>query len=285
MPEKTFSMFSQPEARAMQAGFSFPAPEPTPKSLVEKYRPATLAEIVGQSYAVDRLAAFSAAPYPTAFLFAGETGTGKTSAAVALANELGVDPNWSLHRVSSGEMDAEEVRTTLKSLRFSAPNGGWKLVVCDEADGMSPKAKQLWLSALEDLPPHTVIVFTTNHMARFDQRFIDRCELLEFDSSPSTLIADAQILFDRLWSAERLPGMAYDVRGIDDLVIAGAISFRRVVRAIERAKQGALPPRPVTVAAKPTVSVDLAEKRRQAGFKAAQTRKLRLAQQKESRCG
>jgi replication-associated recombination protein RarA len=256
MSDVTFSMFSAPESRTVQRGLGLTPPAAPPRALTEKYRPARFAEIVGQGAAVLHLTKFTETPYPTAFVFAGETGTGKTSAAVALANELGVDLNWSLHRISAGEMDAEAVTFALKSLRFVAPGSGWKVVICDEADSMSPKAKQMWLSALEDLPEKSVIIFTTNHLSRFEQRFLDRCELVKFASDATTLTQDAQALFNRLWAAEQLAGLAPDVRTIPDLVDQkGAISFRRVVRAIEQAKLGLLSPRPATIETKPIVSL------------------------------
>ncbi len=60
-------------------------------NLTAKHGPRTLGTIVGQSWVVDQLRAFVAEPFPATFLFEGEMGTGKTSAALALAHELGVD--------------------------------------------------------------------------------------------------------------------------------------------------------------------------------------------------
>ena len=281
MADVTFSMFSAPETRVIQHGLGLVPQAPAPKSLTEKYRPTRLSELVGQGAAVFHLSTFAESPYETAFVFSGDTGTGKTSAAVALANELGIDPNWSLHRIAAGEMDAEAVTAALKSLRYAAPGGGWKMIICDEADVMSAKAKQMWLSALEDLPTRSIVVFTTNHLQRFESRFLDRCEVVRFASEATTLMQDAQVLVDRLWTAEGLPGRAPNVRTMPELVEHGAISFRRVVRFVEEAKRGRYLPRTTAHAAKTTVSPELVEKRRQAGFKAAQTRKLRLAQKSE----
>jgi ATPase family associated with various cellular activities (AAA) len=172
-----------------------------------------------------------------AFLFSGETGTGKTSVALSLANELGVSEDWGLHRVSSGAMDAEAVEGILTTIRYTAPGNGWKLVICDEADTMSPKAKQLWLSALEELPAKTVIVFTTNHAAKFEQRFLDRCEHLGFASDASFLAQDAQALIDKIWAAEGLGSMPPRASALTGLIEKGAISFRRVVQALVQANR------------------------------------------------
>lgn len=232
--EKTFSMFSAPESRGIQKGLSLSDPPPEPQSLTEKYRPQSFRAVVGQKAAIDQLKAFVAAPYPTAFVFAGETGTGKTSAAVALATELGVDKNWSLHRISAGEMDAEAVNLALRSLRFVSPGGGWKLVLCDEADSMSAKAKQMWLSALEELSEKSVIVFTTNHLGRFEPRFLDRCVTIKFESNLADHVQDAQALVNAIWKAEtgqRHAPPFQSLQGFTDPSVP--ISYRRLVRAIE----------------------------------------------------
>jgi ATPase family associated with various cellular activities (AAA) len=234
--ETTFSMFSPVQSRSMPQSLAFGAQPKEPVSLTEKYRPQSFADLFGQSFAVDTLTQFASNPYPMAFLFHGETGTGKTSAALALANELGVDANWSLHRISAGEMDAEAVAFALKSLRFSAPNGGWKIVVCDEADSMSAKAKQMWLSALEELPSRSVVVFTTNHRSKFEPRFLHRCEEVAFESDADTLYQDAQRFLETMWHAEAMPGTAPDVRSLD-LAEKGHISFRRIVRYVEACKR------------------------------------------------
>ena len=123
--------------------------------------------MVGQGAAVHQLQSFVDAPAPKAFLFAGPTGVGKTTAARALGNDLGVSADWGLTVLKSAEADGAAVDDALRALRHSCPFGsGWRLVLVDEADLMTPKAAHLWLSALEDLPPRSVVVFTTNPTGR-----------------------------------------------------------------------------------------------------------------------
>lgn len=245
------------------------AAEPPPAlALTEKYRPRLLADLFGQGAAAYQLQSFAEVPYPTAFLFHGDTGTGKTSAALALGNELGVNPDWSLTRIASGTMDAEAAEVALKGLRYAAPGGGWKLVVVDEADLMSPKAKQLWLSILEDLPARSVIAFTTNHLEKFEQRFRDRCEVVRFESAAPLLMQDARALAAKLWRAEGFPGPTLNVATLPSLVENGRLSFRRVVQALQSARHS----RPAVSAA-----ADIAFRRRAAALKAAATRRANVA--------
>ena len=237
--ETTFSMFSPVQSRTMQSRMAFPEP-PKPKvSLTEKYRPKSLTDLVGQGAAVLRLLDFTDAPYPSAWIFAGPTGVGKTSAARALAYEMGICPNWGLNHIESGDCNDERLCHALDLLRYHCMGGsGWKLVLIDEADMMSTKAKQRCLSALESLPDQCLIIFTTNNAEKFDQRFRDRCEVVEFSGDPETLSLDAQALLDDVWRREGLPGDPFAVSSLPDLVADGAVSFRRVVRAVEMATKG-----------------------------------------------
>lgn len=203
--------------------------------LTEKHRPSRLSEIVGQSVAISVLESFLESPHSQIFIFSGDTGTGKTSAAFALTNELSVNRDWNFQHIKSGELDGDSVQTALKTARFVGINDGWKLILCDEADLMSQKAKGLWLSALEGLPEKTIIVFTTNEPGKFDRRFLDRCEHVEFKSDKS-LIPAAQTLLNRLWIKEGLKGNPPSVESTS-VILDGVVSFRRVVRVIESEKR------------------------------------------------
>lgn len=204
-------------------------------SLTETYRPQQLSEMVGQGLVVKRLQDFLDAPHSTAFLFEGPTGVGKTTAALCLAAELGAVEYGGLHRIDSGMQDAEAVATSLDNLRYTPMLGsGWKVVIVDEADYMSPKAQQLWLSALEDLPPRSLIIFTTNKTEKFADRFLDRCERFAFQANGAMLLQDAQALINLIWTREGRTDRAPNVAELPGLLDANKqLSFRRVVRALE----------------------------------------------------
>jgi len=205
---------------------------PPPVRLAEKYRPSTLPDVVGQGAVIYRLQSFADAPFPTPFIFSGGTGVGKTTCARALASDMGVNLDWDFHEVKSAAGDAEAIEAGLKMLRFAGQGGGWKMLLIDEADTMSDKAKKLLLSALEDLPNRSIVVMTTNHPDKFDARFLDRCEVLTFASDCNLLLQDAQSLANRVWSGETGEPSAPDVATMVNLCQAGSMSFRRVVNAV-----------------------------------------------------
>jgi replication factor C subunit 3/5 len=224
--------------------------------LVEKYRPATLAEVVGQPDAVEQLQLWLADPYPVAFLFEGETGTGKSSAALALAAGLGVDVGQGefggLWQIASGEQTGETVRAIVAGMRVRPWSGsGWRVLVVNEADAMSPGAAVVWLDVLENLPQQTAVVFTTNAAGRIPARLRDRCERLRFESGWLLLLPHLQELVDRVWAAEVGPGLAPDAQDFGGLCDErGNASIRRLLQLMQpwvRAKKHPPKPAPVEV--------------------------------------
>lgn len=177
-------------------------------------------------------------PHSRAFVFEGGTGTGKTTAAMLMAEGLGVRPDQrelgGFSQVASGEQTGEVVRRMLDGLRQIPFTGsGWRVVVINEADAMTAGAAFVWLDGLENLPPKTVVIFTTNEAGKMPDRLLDRCERLCFESSALLLRPAAQRLANRIWRRElgrRAPAVERFGVLVDE---RGEFSFRRLLQAME----------------------------------------------------
>ncbi len=209
--------------------------------LVDAYRPKTLSELRGQHQVAALLERFVTQPYSTAMLFEGETGTGKTSAALALAHDLGCDLDETelggVINIASGEQSADNVRDLSRSLALRPMYGsGWKVAIVNECDRMNPAAETLWLDRLENLPAKCVVVFTTNHTGKLSQRFLDRCERFSFVSDSATLRPAAIDLLRSIWLAEVEAPLKLSV--IEDVVsqatVDGRLSLRRCVQMFQQ---------------------------------------------------
>jgi DNA polymerase III delta prime subunit len=186
------------------------------------------------------LRAFASNPYSVAFLFGGETGTGKTSAALALAAELGCDLDQmefgGVHMIASGEQSADAVRACAERMWLQPMAGsGWKVFIVNEAERMHIQAETVWLDRLENLPRKTVVVLTTNFVEKLSNRFRDRCLMLRFESDARVIQESVQILVSGIWKAETGKVIPDEIleRVIREATQQGRLSFRRVVQYLQ----------------------------------------------------
>lgn len=206
-------------------------------NLVQKYRPTTLADVVGQDEAVYQLREFAEAPSETAFLFDGDTGVGKTSAALALAHDLGCDVEreelGGVYTIAAGNQLADDVRETLRSLSLRPLFGsGWKVLIVNECDRMSEAVAYLWLDALENLPMRAVVVFTTNRVEKLPRRFVTRCERFTFKADVESVGLAAQARVNEVWRAETGRNDAPNVAEIDGAIENGQVSIRACMQGL-----------------------------------------------------
>jgi replication-associated recombination protein RarA len=158
---------------------------PFPQPLAEKYRPLSIAEFVGLDKPKKILSKFAANPYPSAWLFVGPSGLGKTSMAFAVAEEIGAE----IQHIPSKNCDLQTIEEVCRRCHYvpMQPRKFWAVIV-DECDHVTEGAQLALLSKLDAtaFPPNTVFFFTANwsdaesHTIALEPRFLSRCRVLEF---------------------------------------------------------------------------------------------------------
>lgn len=177
--------------------------------LVEKHRPNTVDSFIGLDDARQKARKLIQNPFESAWLFAGESGTGKTT----LAQAIGAELNAEVHHIYSQSCTVETVKALRHKLQYAPMFGAaWHLVIVDEADEMSPQAENAWLSLTDssNRPPRTIIIFTCNGVwdtqnklttnFKNQKRFASRCFVVKFSTYGTA--KDAADLLARVWEHE-----------------------------------------------------------------------------------
>ena len=157
----------------------------------ERYRPTTLSEVRGNDKARDAFAEWAETwdEHGEAVVLHGSPGVGKTSAAHALANDMG----W-----PTLEMNASNSRTKDEIERFAgraAANatlaGGRQLIVLDEADNLHRHRDRGGAAAMTDLVKRATqpVVLIANDYYEMSRGLRNACREIEFrDVSPRSIV-------------------------------------------------------------------------------------------------
>jgi replication-associated recombination protein RarA len=139
-----------------------PCLEQAMQSLFEKYRPRAFTEVIGQEKAVKALSKLRERGGfgGRAYWFAAGSGTGKTTLARLVAADL-AEP-WAIVEIDAQDCTLDFVREMEAGFRFTSlgeKNG--KAWIINEAHGLRGPVLSRFLTAIESLPSHCAILFTT----------------------------------------------------------------------------------------------------------------------------
>lgn len=163
---------------------------------VEKYRPATLDELVDQTTIKQRLGQLlvkkSQLPH---LLFAGPPGCGKTTTAMIIARKILGDRwrDYTLSLNASDERGIDTVRQRIKTFaRFTDRAEGvpYRLVVLDEADETTSDAQTALRRIMEENSEHTRFVLICNYSSGIIEPLQSRCAIFRFHRLDEASVTD-----------------------------------------------------------------------------------------------
>lgn len=172
---------------------------------VEKYRPSTLDGYVffdsTQKETIEYFIKDKSIPH---LLFTGPAGTGKTTLAKILVNELNIDPYDFLQVNASRDNGVDFLKTKIESFVSTIPFGDLKIVLLDEADYLSHNAQAILRGLMETYQSQARFILTANHSnkiigplkSRCQQIIIDKSDQTEFTSRAATVLIKENIEFD-----------------------------------------------------------------------------------------
>ncbi len=174
-------------------------------SWTEKYRPARLDEVIGQEAIVDKLHAFVKLKSFPSMIFSGPAGVGKTTSAIAMANELYGESmrDAFLELNASDSRGIEVVRGKVKEFARTIPLSGGlvKIIFLDEADALTPEAQHALRRTMEKYSATTRFILSANYSSKIIDPIQSRCVVLRFKPLSTD---DTRKYVERIAKAEKL---------------------------------------------------------------------------------
>jgi replication factor C small subunit len=164
-------------------------------------------------------------------LFSGAPGTGKTTLAKILFNELNIDAYDILEINASRENSIDTIRDKITNFVQTMPFGDLKVVLLDEADYISPNGQAALRGVMEEYHTTARFVLTCNYPNRVIPALHSRCQGFHIERLDKTefTVRVGQILAD-----EKID---FDVETIDTYVKATYPDLRKCINMVQMNSQ------------------------------------------------
>jgi len=143
---------------------------------VEKYRPDTLENYIGNDNLKTKLEQFIKNQDIPHLLFCGTAGTGKTTAAKILIKNIECDY---LFINASDENSVDTIRNKIKNFAATMSFKPMKIIVLDEADFITPQAQAALRNLMEVFSKNTRFILTCNYVERIIDPLISRSQVFK----------------------------------------------------------------------------------------------------------
>ncbi len=204
---------------------------------VEKYRPKIIADtILPENLKIIFQKIVDSGELPN-MLFTGTAGTGKTTIARALCNQLNLD--WILIN-GSEEGNIDTLRGKIKQFASSVSlQGGVKVVILDEADYLNPQSTQPALRGfIEEFANNCRFILTCNFKNRIIEPLHSRCGVYEFNTSKKDLAGLCALFLKKARKILEDEGIHHDTKVIADIIMKFAPDWRRILNELQRYSSG-----------------------------------------------
>jgi len=198
---------------------------------IEKYRPRSLNEVIGQAKVVERLKAYVKRKNVPHMLFAGPAGTGKTSCAIALARELFGEnfANNFIELNASDERGIDIIRGKIKDFARTMPLGDFtfKIIFLDEADALTSDAQSALRRTMEMYANNCRFILSCNYSSRIIEPIQSRCVVFRFSPLSDD---DVKELLKRVSEVEKL---TIKEDGLDAICYIAQGDLRRALNILQ----------------------------------------------------
>ena len=203
---------------------------------VEKYRPKKIRDCILPEDTKQTFSEFLKQKEIPNLLLSGTAGTGKTTVARALCEELGVD-----YIIINGSDEGRQIDTLRNKIKNFAStvslteSSAHKVVIVDEADYMNADSVQPALrNFIETFHSNCRFIFTCNYKSKILPALHSRCTVIDFAIKNGQKVKTAQALLKRLGKILDEEEVKYDNKVLAELIQKHYPDFRRTINELQR---------------------------------------------------
>ena len=202
--------------------------------LTEKYRPQTINECILPARIKKSFEEFvDAGNIPTLLLY-GSAGTGKTTIAKALCNEVGNDV---MVINASKERGIDTLRTKITGFASTvslSDNNARKIIIMDEADSMTPDLQSGMRAAIEEFSSTCGFIFTANFPSKIIDPIHSRCISIDFKVKENEQAQMMGQFMKRVQHILNEENVEYENAVLAQLIKTYFPDFRRTLNELQR---------------------------------------------------
>jgi len=190
----------------------------------ERYRPQTLEDYVGNESIIVKVKNYIAANDVPHLLLYGVAGTGKTTLAKIIANQIDCDL---MYINASDENSVDGVRDKIRGFASTVGFKDWKIIILDESDYLTHNAQAALRNLMETFSNSTRFILTCNYVEKIIDPIQSRCQ--EFEITPPSK-GDVALRLHNILNEE---GIEHQKEDLVSIVNTGYPDIRRVLRTAQ----------------------------------------------------
>ena len=163
----------------------------------------------------------------------GVAGIGKTTIARAICDEIDAD-YLVINCSESGNIDT--LRTTIRDFASTVSmTGGRKVVILDEADGLTKTTQEALRAFMEEFAGNCSFILTCNYLNQIIKPIHEsRCPVTEFKPTKEDKVVMAKEMHKRIIDILKKEKVPYDEKVIGQLVMKFFPDFRKIINVLQK---------------------------------------------------
>ena len=192
---------------------------------VEKFRPDSLESYIGNEHLKNKVGVYLESGDLPHLLLYGRAGTGKTTLAKLLVNNIECDH---LYINASDENSVDTVRNKVRNFASTIGFKDMKVIILDECDYITPNAQAALRNLMETFSKHTRFILTCNYVERIIDPIQSRCQPFQIVPPSRKEVA---VHLNNILKEENI---TFEMDDVATLVNGGYPDIRRVINFAQR---------------------------------------------------